>query len=81
MERHSHSKYCDIDLEGFGTPSAVKHWIWGETANPNIANVGFEESRLGKHIPSIQKTLRTQKVIEELFSEGLREIVAIDCMK
>ena len=32
-------------------------------------------------LPSIQKTLREQKIIEESFSEGLREIVAIDCVK
>ena len=32
-------------------------------------------------IPSIQKTLHAKKVIEEFFSEGLREIVAIGCAK
>ena len=33
-------------------------------------------------LPPVQKTLRArEKNIEELFSEGLREVVAIDCVK
>ena len=43
--------------------------------------VGSEKMSCSAVLASIQSVLRADKTFEELLSEGLREVVEIDCAK